>query len=68
MARRFPQGKGTLVKFAVRNQKGKAVVDLKGVPLEQMLLLAEALFSRSCSPRPRRPDAALLNPGPAFLS
>jgi len=42
---RFPQGKGTLVKVAVRNQKGKAVLDFKGIPVEQVLLLAEALTS-----------------------
>jgi len=40
---RFP--KGTLIKLQVRNHKGKAVVDLKGIPLDQMLRLAEALTS-----------------------
>ena len=46
VARRFPQGKGTLVKVARRNQKGKAVLDFKGIPLEQVLLLAEALTAQ----------------------
>jgi hypothetical protein len=40
---RFP--KGTLIKLQVRNHKGKAVVDLKGIPLDQMLRLAEAITS-----------------------
>jgi hypothetical protein len=43
VALRFPKGKGALVKVAVRNQKGKAVLDFKGIPVEQLLLLAEAL-------------------------
>ena len=43
VARRFPQGKGTLVKVTLRNQKGKAVLDFKGIPVEQVLQLAEAL-------------------------
>jgi hypothetical protein len=43
VALRFPKGKGALVKVAVRNQKGKAVLDFKGIPVEQVLLLAEAL-------------------------
>jgi hypothetical protein len=38
---RFP--KGTLIQVQVRNQKGKAVVDFKGIPLEQVAKLAEAL-------------------------
>ncbi|KFE58445.1 hypothetical protein [Hyalangium minutum] len=46
VAQRFPKGKGTLVKLALRNQKGKAVVDIQGIPLEQMLLLAEALTAQ----------------------
>jgi len=41
---RFPQG--TLIKLQVRNHKGKAVVDLKGIPLDQMLRLAEAITSQ----------------------
>jgi hypothetical protein len=45
VALRFPKGKGTRVKVAVRNQKGKAVLDFKGIPVEQMLLLAEALVA-----------------------
>ncbi|MFL5349313.1 MAG: hypothetical protein ACJ8AT_31315 [Hyalangium sp.] len=40
---RFPQGKGTLVKVRVRNQKGKAVLDFTGIPLEQVGQLLEAL-------------------------
>ncbi|WP_044199040.1 hypothetical protein, partial [Hyalangium minutum] len=46
VAQRFPKGKGTLVKLALRNQKGRAVVDIKGIPLEQLLLLAEALTAQ----------------------
>jgi hypothetical protein len=46
VARRFPQGKGTLVKVALRNQKGKAVLDFKGIPVEQVLQLAEALTAQ----------------------
>ncbi|WP_224365651.1 hypothetical protein [Hyalangium versicolor] len=43
VARRFPTGTGTIVKVTVRNQKGKAVLDFKGIPLEQVNRLAEAL-------------------------
>ena len=43
VASRFPKGKGTLVKVRVRNQKGKAVLDLTGIPLEQAAPLIEAL-------------------------
>ncbi|WP_224371874.1 hypothetical protein [Hyalangium versicolor] len=43
VAQRFPKGTGTLVKVTVRNQKGKAVLDIKGIPLEQVSKLAEAL-------------------------
>ncbi|HYH98248.1 hypothetical protein [Hyalangium sp.] len=43
VALRFPQGKGTLVKVALRNQKGKAVLDFKGVPLEQVSQLGAVL-------------------------
>jgi hypothetical protein len=35
--------KGTRVKVLVRNQKGKAVLDFKGIPLEQVNQLVEAL-------------------------
>jgi hypothetical protein len=38
---RFP--KGALVKVQVRNQKGKAVLDFKGIPVEQVGKLLEAL-------------------------
>ena len=37
----FPTG--ALIQVQVRNQKGKAVVDFKGIPLEQVAKLAEAL-------------------------
>ena len=43
VALRFPKGKGTRVKVLVRNEKGKAVMDFKGIPVEQVLQLAEAL-------------------------
>jgi len=43
VALRFPAGKGALVKVTVRNQKGQAVLDFKGVPVEQVSLLAQAL-------------------------
>ena len=43
VAQRFPKGKGTQLKVKLRNQKGKAVVDFKGIPLEQVLQLVEAL-------------------------
>jgi hypothetical protein len=35
--------KGTRVKVLVRNEKGKAVLDFKGIPLEQASQLAAAL-------------------------
>jgi hypothetical protein len=41
ITRNFPQG--TVVKVQLRNQKGIAVVDLKGIPVRQMDRLAEAL-------------------------
>jgi hypothetical protein len=41
---RFP--KDSLVRVQVRNQKGKAVFDLKGIPLAEMGLLAETLMSQ----------------------
>jgi hypothetical protein len=43
VALRFPQGQGTRVKATVRNEKGRAVMDFKGIPLDQLNLLAEAL-------------------------
>jgi ribosomal protein L16/L10AE len=46
VAERFPQGKGTRVKVVVRNEKGKAVMDFKGIPEEQLELLAEALVTK----------------------
>jgi hypothetical protein len=39
----FPKGKGTRVKVLVRNEKGKAVLDFKGIPLDQVRQLLEAL-------------------------
>lgn len=42
--RRFPQG--TAVRVQLRNQKGSAVVDLKGIPVQQMDKLAEALLDQ----------------------
>jgi len=38
---RFPRG--VLVKVAVRNEKGRAVLDFKGIPVEQVEKLVEAL-------------------------
>ena len=43
LAQRFPKGKGTQLKLKLRNQKGKAVLDIQGIPLEQVLQLVEAL-------------------------
>jgi hypothetical protein len=43
VAVRFPKGKGTRIQVLVRNQKGKAVMDFKGIPLEQVNQLGEAL-------------------------
>jgi hypothetical protein len=43
VARRFPKGKGTRVTALVRNEKGKAVMDFNGIPVGQVLQLAEAL-------------------------
>lgn len=37
--------KGDRVKVQVRNQKGKAVIDFKGIPLAQVAKLAEALVA-----------------------
>ena len=41
ITRSFPQG--TVVKVQLRNEKGSAVVDVKGIPVRQMDKLAEAL-------------------------
>ncbi|HVG64036.1 MAG TPA: hypothetical protein VNA24_36065 [Hyalangium sp.] len=49
----FP--KGARVKVAVRNQKGKAVLDFKGIPLEQVNQLVEALSGQVPSVREVRP-------------
>ena len=46
---RFPKGKGTRVKVGVRNQKGSAVLDFRGVPVDQLHLLLEALQSQQLS-------------------
>jgi hypothetical protein len=44
VAGRFP--KGTRVKVLVRNEKGKAVLDFRGIPVEQVDQLVEALAGR----------------------
>jgi hypothetical protein len=61
VARRFPKGKGTRVKALVRNEKGKAVMDFKGIPVEQLGLLAEALMAElpTVSGGPKPPPAPL---------
>ncbi|MBN1207410.1 MAG: hypothetical protein JXB05_21210 [Myxococcaceae bacterium] len=41
---RFP--KGVPVKVSVRNHKGKAVLDFKGIPVEQVSQLIEALTGK----------------------
>ncbi|HYH94365.1 hypothetical protein [Hyalangium sp.] len=41
---RFTQA--VLVKVSVRNQKGKAVLDFKGVPVEQVSQLGEVLTGK----------------------
>ncbi|HYI01903.1 hypothetical protein [Hyalangium sp.] len=46
---RFPKGKGTRVKVLVRNEKGKAVLDFKGIPVEQVDQLIEALTTQKPS-------------------
>ncbi len=51
---RFP--KGVLVKVAVRNQKGKAVLDFKGIPVEQVATLIQALTG-PLSEVPEAPEA-----------
>ncbi len=45
----FPKGKGTRVKVGVRNEKGTAVLDFKGIPVDQLNLLLEALKSQQLS-------------------
>ena len=55
---RFPQGRAR-VKVAVRNQKGKAVLDFKGIPEDQLELLGrgrpstEAAFRAAGALTPR---------------
>jgi hypothetical protein len=51
---RFP--KGVLVQVAVRNQKGKAVLDFKGIPVEQVATLIQAL-TEPLPEGPERPQA-----------
>jgi len=60
VALRFPKGKGAIVKVALRNQKGQAVLDFKGIPVEQVLLLAEALTGElpAVSAPPKLPPVA----------
>jgi hypothetical protein len=50
---RFP--KGARVKVLVRNQRGKAVLDFKGIPLEQVNQLVEALSGQLPPVREVRP-------------
>jgi len=45
----FPKGKGTRVKVGVRNEKGTAVLDFRGIPVDQLHLLLEALKSQQLS-------------------
>jgi hypothetical protein len=69
---RFPRG--ARVKVAVRNEKGKAVLDFKGIPLEQVAQLVAALSEQlppvsavrrveppvqGCSPEPERRSGPL---------
>jgi hypothetical protein len=42
VSNRFP--KGVVIKVEVRNQKGESVLDIKGIPVEKMSLLIEALM------------------------
>jgi hypothetical protein len=60
VASHFPKGKGTRVKVLVRNEKGKAVLDFKGIPLEQLGQLMEALAGQlpPVSELPRPESAA----------
>jgi hypothetical protein len=44
ITRSFPQG--TVVRVQLRNEKGSAVVDVKGIPVRQMDKLAEALLDQ----------------------
>jgi hypothetical protein len=41
---RFPRG--VVIKVEVRNQKGDSVLDIKGIPVEQVSLLIEALMDK----------------------
>ena len=59
VTRPLPQGKGTRVKVAVRNQKGKAVLDFKGIPVEQVHLLTQALTNtQHAVPKPAKTPEA----------
>ncbi len=57
MAGRFPKGKGTRVKVLLRNEKGKAVLDFKGIPLERVGELVEALAGELVPASPPRQGA-----------
>ncbi|WP_224244213.1 hypothetical protein [Hyalangium gracile] len=46
---RFPKGNGTRVKVGLRNDKGSAVLDFTGIPLEQADGLLEALKAMKSS-------------------
>ncbi|MDY7228409.1 hypothetical protein [Hyalangium rubrum] len=52
--------KGALVKVQVRNQKGKAVVDFKGIPLDQLARLVEALTAELPPARELQPGAKVV--------
>jgi len=54
IARRFP--KGTQVKLTLRNENGQVVLDIEGVPVDQVHLLAEVLS------RPLPPPSDALGP------
>jgi hypothetical protein len=48
---RFPAG--VLIKVEVRNQKGEAVLDFKGIPMSQVNKLIEALMELPAMPQVR---------------
>jgi hypothetical protein len=52
--------RGTRVKVLLRNEKGKAVLDFKGIPLEQVEKLSEALMVQ----RPPVPEVQLIENAP----
>jgi hypothetical protein len=60
----FPRG--TPVRVQLRNHKGNAVVDFKGIPVMQVETLVEALLEQIHPARqePKGPEAPQLPPGP----